>query len=94
MPKINTTRVLANLANEIRALEQKNALNERDTIKNIIGIGKRLHDASEVVEHGKFMDWAASEFPSWSHQTSLNYRNVYELVDGSAKSKQVWNLVR
>jgi hypothetical protein len=83
--KINTTRVLANLANEIRALEQKNALNERDTIKNIIGIGKRLHDASEVVERGKFMDWAASEFPSWSHQTSLNYRDVYELVDGSAE---------
>src|ERR1700730_13646404 len=84
--KINTTRVLANLANEIRALEQKNALNERETIKNIIGIGKRLHDASEIPgTHGEYMDWVASEFPSWSHQTSLNYRNVYELVDGSTE---------
>src|ERR1700687_1681031 len=86
MPKINTSRALAKIADDIRALDKKNLQNEKDTIKNIIEIGRRLHDASEIPDtHGEFMAWTEREFPQWSHQTLLNYRNVYELVEGSAE---------
>jgi Protein of unknown function (DUF3102) len=69
MPR--NTQTLAQISQKIKTLEKK-------SIQNVVEIGKLLHEASELVEHGAFMAWLKSEF-GWSHQTSLRYRSVYDL---------------
>jgi hypothetical protein len=66
-------RTLPQIAKAIKALEKK-------SIQNVIEIGRLLHEASGKCEHGEFMPWLESEF-GWSHDTSLNYRNVYHLSE-------------
>jgi Protein of unknown function (DUF3102) len=51
---------------------------EKGGIRSVIEIGRLLHEASEQCEHGEYMDWLKREF-EWSHDTAMNYRNVYEL---------------
>jgi hypothetical protein len=70
---VNTA--LVSISKKIKALEKK-------SIANVIEIGKLLHQASEQIEHGDYMDWLKSEF-GWSHQTAYNYRNVYALSQNS-----------
>ena len=62
---------LVAIANQIKALEKKNNA-------NVVEIGRLLHEADEVCEHGAYMIWLKAEF-GWSHQTSLRYRSVYDL---------------
>jgi hypothetical protein len=64
-------RDLAQITVQIRAFE-------KHTITNIVEIGRLLEEASELCEHGEYMDWLDHEF-SWSHSTSLRYRDVYQL---------------
>jgi hypothetical protein len=71
MPAAPTNRRLPQIAHAIRALERK-------TIQNVIEIGKLLCEASEQCAHGEYMPWLKREF-GWSHDTSLNFRNVYVL---------------
>src|SRR6266481_4260021 len=66
------TRTLPQIAKAIKALEKK-------TIENVVEIGKLLHEASEKCEHGEYATWLKTEF-SWSDQTALNYRSVYNLT--------------
>jgi hypothetical protein len=65
----NTALIL--ISAKIKALENK-------TITNIVEIGRLLHEASEQCEHGEFLDWLEENF-GWSHDTFLNYRNIFEL---------------
>jgi hypothetical protein len=69
---MTNTRTLPQIAKAIKTLEKR-------TIQNVIEIGKLLHEASAKCEHGEYMDWLKSEF-SWSDQTALNYRHVYNLT--------------
>jgi len=66
---------LARITKEIKAFEQR-------SIDSIVEIGKLLHEAAqpEICSHGEYQDWLKREF-GWSYQTSLNYRNVYQLVE-------------
>jgi hypothetical protein len=66
---MTNTRTLPQIAKAIKTLEKR-------TIQNVIEIGKLLHEASEKCKHGEYMNWVKSEF-SWSGQTALNYRHVY-----------------
>jgi hypothetical protein len=66
---MSNTRTLAQISQKIKTLEKR-------TIQNVIEIGKLLHEASEKCPHGGYMNWVKSEF-SWSGQTALNYRHVY-----------------
>jgi hypothetical protein len=68
-----TKQTLAQISVKIKALEKK-------TIQNVVAIGKLLHEAAtpEVCKHGEYMKWCKSEF-GWSHQTVLNYRDIYHL---------------
>jgi hypothetical protein len=63
---------LAQISRKIKALE-------KNSIKNAIEIGKLLHEAYEQCDHGEYMKWLDAEF-SWSHQTSLRYRSIYNLT--------------
>jgi hypothetical protein len=69
--KPKTNKTLLQIAKAIKVLEKK-------TIQNVVEIGKLLCEASEQCDHGEYMPWLKSEF-GWSHDTSLNYRNVYVL---------------
>lgn len=69
---MSNTRTLPQIAKAIKTLEKR-------TIHNVIEIGKLLHEASEKCEHGEYKNWLKSEF-SWSDQTALNYRHVYNLT--------------
>jgi hypothetical protein len=68
---MTNTRTLPQIAKAIKVLEKK-------SIQNVVEIGELLHEASELCEHGEYMNWIKREF-SFSHDTSLNYRSAYEL---------------
>lgn len=65
------TQPLAKISQKIKALE-------KNSIQNVVEIGKLLQEASEQCEYGEYMNWLKSQF-GWSHQTSLRYRSVYNL---------------
>jgi Protein of unknown function (DUF3102) len=67
---------LAQISAKIKALEKAH---EKKSIQNVVAIGKLLHEAEDQCDHGEYMKWVKSEFEEWSHQTALNYRDVYEL---------------
>jgi hypothetical protein len=77
---------LPEIAKAIRAIEK--AL-DKVALPEVLKMGKLLHEASETCEHGEYMKWVANEF-EWSHQTSLNYRNLYDF----SKFPNVGNLAR
>jgi Protein of unknown function (DUF3102) len=77
---------LPEIAKAIKAIEK--AL-DKLTLPKVLEIGKLLHEADEKCEHGEYMKWVANEF-EWSHQTSLNYRNLYDF----SKFPNVGNLAR
>jgi Protein of unknown function (DUF3102) len=70
-PPLSNTKALAHISQQIKALEKK-------SIQNVVEIGRLLHEAEQQCDHGKYMKWLKCEF-GWSHQTSLNYRGVYDL---------------
>jgi hypothetical protein len=84
---MKNTRTLAQIVQKIKALEKSNAGFEKRTIGQVIEIGGLLEEASEsgLILHGEYMDWIEKEFPSWTHQTSLNYRSVYKLTQKSKR---------
>jgi len=83
---MTNTRTLPQIAKAIKALEK--AL-DKLTLPKVLEMGKLLHEASEKCEHGEYMKWVFDEF-EWSHQTSLNYRNLYDF----SKFPNVGNLAR
>jgi Protein of unknown function (DUF3102) len=83
---MTNARTLPQIAKAIKALEK--AL-DKVTLPKVLEIGKLLHEASEKCEYGEYMKWVANEF-EWSHQTSLNYRNLYDF----SKFPNVGNLAR
>lgn len=52
---------------------------EKNTLRDAVRIGELLYRAEQQLKHGEFMPWLKREFAGWSHDTSLNYRNVYHL---------------
>src|SRR5262245_60793240 len=46
---------------------------------DIIGIGRRLSDAKELLGHGRFLTWLAAEF-GWSDKTAERFMSVYALA--------------
>lgn len=68
---MSDTQTLAQISTKIKGLEQ-------NSIRNVIEIGRLLHEASDLCKHGEYLAWLKAEF-SWSHDTCLNYRNAFEL---------------
>jgi hypothetical protein len=73
--------VLAEHADAIRALG-------RQTIENVIEIGRRLTEAKQIVGHGGWLVWLEREF-GWTDRTALNFMRVYEL---NGKSETISDL--
>jgi hypothetical protein len=73
MLKNTHTRTLAQISQKIKAVEK------RKLISGIVEIGKLLREGERLCEHGEYVAWIRREF-SWSHQTALNYRNVFDLT--------------
>jgi hypothetical protein len=71
---------LAEHAAAIRALGKQ-------TVENIIEIGRRLSECKRICGHGNWLPWLDREF-GWSDQTARNFMRVAEL----SKSKTVLNL--
>jgi hypothetical protein len=87
MPSSRTrrNRTLATIAREIRALEKRG-------IRDIVEIGKLLHEAEQKCEHGKYLAWIVDNF-DFSHDTSLNYRAAFELSKNPNGSDfRTWNI--
>jgi len=47
----------------------------KQSIENIIEVGKRLNDVKALLVHGQWMDWLEAEF-GWTERTALNYMRV------------------
>lgn len=69
----DNTDALTQIATQIKALEKKN-------FRNVIEIGKLLHEASEQCEHREYLPWLKREF-AWSYMTAKRYRDVFRLHD-------------
>ena len=63
---------LSQISAQIKVLEKK-------SLKNLIEIGRLLRMAEEQCNHGQYMEWIKTEFAWLSHDTSLNYRYLYDL---------------
>jgi hypothetical protein len=66
-----SNKSLPQIAKAIKALEKR-------TIRDIVEIGKLLHEAEQQCEHGEYMKWMSQNF-DFSHDSSLHYRNAYSL---------------
>ena len=66
-----TARILRSHARHIEQLGRR-------AVRDVIEIGRRLHDAKRRVGHGKFLCWIAHEF-GWSERTAENFMRVYDL---------------
>jgi Protein of unknown function (DUF3102) len=73
--------ILAEHAAEIRRLGKQ-------TVENVVEIGRRLVEAKEIAGHGNWLPWLDREF-GWSPSTAENYINLFKL---SAKFPTVGNL--
>jgi Protein of unknown function (DUF3102) len=60
-------------------ISRKIAALEKNTVANVIEIGRLLDQAREQCEHGEFTAWLSREF-SWSYRTSLRYRYAFSLA--------------
>src|SRR5262249_30410741 len=67
--------VLAEHAAEIRRLGKQ-------TVENVVEIGRHLTEAKEIAGHGNWLPWLDREF-GWKEQTARNFMQVYELADKS-----------
>lgn len=47
----------------------------KQSLENIIEVGKRLIEVKDLLAHGEWMDWLDAEF-GWSERTALNYMRV------------------
>jgi antitoxin (DNA-binding transcriptional repressor) of toxin-antitoxin stability system len=74
--------ILAEHAAEIRRLGKQ-------TIENVVEIGRRLTECKKLVGHGNWLPWLDREF-GWSHDTALNFMRVYEMA--GSDSERVRNL--
>src|SRR5262245_17702533 len=66
-----TARILRSHARHIEQLGRR-------AVRDVIEIGRRLHDAKRRLGHGKFLCWIAHEF-GWSERTAENFKRVYDL---------------
>ena len=67
-PIVSEPVELTSLTHEIKGLA-------RETIENIISIGKKLLQAKELMPHGEWGNWLQQEF-DWSQDTAGNFMNV------------------
>jgi hypothetical protein len=75
--------VLAEHATAIRALGKQ-------TVANIIEIGRRLTEAKEICGHGNWLPWLDREF-GWTDRTARNFMYVCEMA-GKSKLETVSDL--
>jgi hypothetical protein len=68
----SSNRSLAQIAQAIKALEKRG-------IRDIVEIGKLLHEAEQKCEYGDYMKWIEENF-DFSHDTSRNYRAAFQLA--------------
>jgi hypothetical protein len=81
----SSNRTLAQIAKAIKALEKRG-------IRDIVAIGKLLHEAEQKCEHGDFMLWIKENF-DFSHDTSRNYRSAYQLSQNpNCSDYRTWNV--
>jgi hypothetical protein len=73
LPVANTV-----LAEHVAAIRQLG----KQTVKNIVEIGRRLSECKKIVGHGNWSDWLDREF-AWSERSAQRFMQVFEL----AKSK-------
>jgi Protein of unknown function (DUF3102) len=52
----------------------------RRAVRDVVEIGRRLHDAKRRVGHGKFLCWIATEF-GWSDKTAERFMSVHALAE-------------
>jgi hypothetical protein len=50
----------------------------RQTIHNVVEIGRHLTEAKKIAGHGNWLPWLRQEF-DWSESTALRFMRVYEL---------------
>ena len=67
-----TARILRSHARHIQQLGRR-------AIRDIVEIGRRLHDAKRRLGHGKFLCWLTAEL--WSDRTAARFMSVYALAD-------------
>jgi hypothetical protein len=68
----NNNLVLSELAEGIRALGKQ-------TVDNIIEIGRRLTECKRICGHGNWLPWLEQEF-GWTNKTAENFINVHKLA--------------
>jgi hypothetical protein len=56
----------------------------KQTIENVIEIGRRLKDCKRIVGHGNWLPWLEREF-GWTDKTAENFINVHKLTGKSEK---------
>ncbi|UPJ49904.1 DUF3102 domain-containing protein [Bradyrhizobium sp. 200] len=71
--------LLADITGRIRSAEKQ-------SVANIVEIGRLLELAKEALEHGAFLPWLQSEF-AWSERSALNYRRVFHFAEALKKGK-------
>jgi hypothetical protein len=81
----SSNRSLAQIAMAIKALEKRG-------IRDIVEIGKLLHEAEQQCERGEYMLWIEANF-DFSHDTSLNYRAAHRLTTNpNCSDYRTWNI--
>jgi hypothetical protein len=53
---------------------------EKNTIGNVVAIGRLLHEAHEQCEHGEYQAWLEREF-AWSYSTCLRYEHAFSFAE-------------
>ena len=53
---------------------------EKNTIDNVVAIGRLLHEAREQCEHGEYQAWLDREF-AWSYRTCLRYSYAFDFAE-------------
>jgi hypothetical protein len=76
-------RTATALAEHVTAIRQLG----KQTVENVVEIGRRLIECKKLVGHGNWLPWLEREF-RWSDRTALNFMRVAEL----SKSETVSNL--
>src|SRR5262249_12572377 len=75
-----TAPAVATLAEHAAAIRQLG----KQTVENVVEIGRRLVQCKELVGHGNWLPWLDREF-GWDERTARNFMRAHELATKSEK---------
>lgn len=61
----------------------------KQTVSNIIKMGKHLREAKEILDYGLFGKWLSQEFPDFHHDTANNFMNASRLAEEHGEQKVI-----